>query len=64
MIREAIIQAMRDKGISQRQLAKLAGVSQQSVHRFLRGDPSVLPSLPDRLVKVLGTVKIKPGEPS
>jgi transcriptional regulator with XRE-family HTH domain len=50
MIRERLIQAIRDTGISQREVSRITGIDETLISRFLRGEREMSFKTIDRLL--------------
>lgn len=54
MLRKAIDDARMEQGYSQRSLAAAAGMNQQTVNRYLKGENDLTTEHADKLLTVLG----------
>ncbi len=52
---------MKQSGVTMRDVAKLAGVSHQTVSRVINGDPSVLPETRQRVDQAVGELGYRPN---
>jgi transcriptional regulator with XRE-family HTH domain len=65
MLGECLIQAIRDTGLPQREVARLAGVDEGLVSRFLRGLRQPNFETIDKILDALGLeVVVQPRRPS
>jgi transcriptional regulator with XRE-family HTH domain len=58
-LRQIILDAMKKQGMSQYRLAKLSGVSQQTVNRFCRGERDLTSQRVEKLLAAL-SLRIDP----
>jgi transcriptional regulator with XRE-family HTH domain len=65
MIGERLIQAIRDTGLSQREVSRIAGVDETLVSRFMRGQREPCFKTLDQLLDALGLeVVVRPRRPA
>lgn len=55
-IREKVTEAMQNQSVSRYRLAKLSGVSESHINRYLNGESDLTGDKLDKVFKVLGLV--------